>query len=413
MKQQSAPRSIIDPGVAEDPYAFYREIQQLGPVLWDEKAQAYLLHTYDVVSAVYKDPAFSTRSYDENLSFIHGRTVLAMDGTEHVRNRALLTPHFRGTALAGLEGLIARTATKLLDEIAEKRAAALVDRLDPATDVDLVQEFTGPYPATVIADMLGLPEQDIAEFAGWYAHIIEFVGNLAADEGVSRRGLEAKAALEAYMMPLIAQRRRDPGSDLISALVGAEVDGARMDDVSIKSYISLLLTAGGETTDKALGSMIKNLLLNRSQWEAVGADRELVDSAIAETLRFAPPSQITSRQAEADILLAGVPVPKGSKLLILAGAANRDPARWGRPDEFDIHRTDLNAARAFSGAADHLAFGSGRHFCLGAMLARAEMRTGLNMLLDRHPKLRIADGHPPHDVGLKTRGLKSLIVRLD
>ena len=402
--------SIIDPAVAEDPYGYYEELRRIGAVVWDAGAKAFLVSRYATVAAIYRDPVFSTHSYDDNLNFIHGRTVLAMDGAEHARNRALLTPHFRGHSLDGLEGLIARTAAALLDAIAERRAAALLDAVDATVETDLVRSFTGPYPAGVIADMLGLPEADIAEFAGWYAAIIRFVGNLGDDPVVHREGLAAKESLERYMMPLIAARRAATGEDLISTLVLAEVDGARMDDVSIKSYISLLLTAGGETTDKALGSMVKNLLLHRDQWEAVRADRTLVDACIAETLRFAPPSQITSRRAEKDLEIEGVSVPAGSKMLILAGAANRDPERWERPDEFDIRRPDLNVARAFSGAADHLAFGAGRHFCLGAMLARAEMRTGLTMLLDRFPQLRLAPGHLPSDRGLKTRGPADLRV---
>lgn len=408
--------SITDAAVADDPYPFYRSLRESAPVHYDRGVDAYLLSTYRIVASVYRDPRFSTRSYEGNLSFIHGRTVLAMDGAEHVKNRALLTPHFRGRALEGLTGLIARTADGILDGIAQRRAELLADRLadaaDPDFEVDLVAEFTKHYPAAVIADMLGLPEQDITRFALWYGDIIEFVGNLADDPGIRERGLAAKGELERYMLPLIAARRADPGPDLISALVQAEIDGERMDDVGIKSYISLLLTAGGETTDKALGSMLKNLLLNPEQLGAVRSDRSLVPAAIAETLRFAPPSQITSRQAEEDVVLGDTEIPAGSRLLILTGSANRDADRWADPDRFDLHRTDVNVTRAFSAAADHLAFGNGRHFCLGAMLAKAEMECGLNLLLDRFPDLRLAPHYEPVDVGLKTRGPRDVRVRL-
>jgi pulcherriminic acid synthase len=369
---------------------------------------------------VYKDARFSTRAYTGTLDAVHGRTVLSMDGLAHAKNRALLTPHFRGQGLAAVHGLISATAARILQEIVPDRARRLADELTDgatgATDgadgpVDLVARFAHRYPIAVIADMLGLPDEDHPTFAGWYGRIMDFVSNLAQDPVVHERGMVARGELAAYMGPLIADRRARPGDDLVSALVSAEVDGYRMTDDEVRAYISLLLTAGGETTDKAFGSMCRNLLV-AGEWGRVRDDRSLVDAAIAETLRFSPPSQITTRMCEEDLELDGVAIPAGSTTLLIAASANRDETHFERPDEFVLGRDDLDPARAFSGAAGHLSFGTGRHFCLGAMLAKTEMDTGLNLLLDAFPDMQLAAGADPVDVGLRTRGPRDLFVDL-
>lgn len=406
--------SIVDPEVAADPHAFYRELRANAPVVQDPQLGSFLVSTYNGVSTVYKDARFSTRAYTGTLEAIHGRTVLSMDGLEHAKNRALLTPHFRGQGLERIHGLIHRTAAKLLEQIVPRRARKLADEMRDKVDgsrVDLVAEFAHRYPIAVIADMLGLPESDHELFAGWYGKIMAFVSNLTGDEEVHRQGLQARADLAAYMAPLIAHRRENPGEDLISMLVQSEVDDYRMSDDEVRAYISLLLTAGGETTDKAFGSLCKNLLV-AGEWARVRDDRDLVDAAIAETLRYSPPSQITTRMCEEDVELEGVQVPAGSTMLLIAASANRDESRFKRPEEFVLGRPDLDPRRAFSAAAGHLSFGTGRHFCLGAMLAKTEMEVGLNLLLDSFPNLRLADGAEPVDIGLRTRGPRDLYVDL-
>lgn len=406
--------SILDPEVAADPHAFYRELRADAPVLQDARLGSFLVSTYRGVSSVYKDARFSTRAYTGTLEAIHGRTVLSMDGLLHAKNRALLTPHFRGQGLDRVHALIHRTAAKILEQIVPRRAQRLADEMRDSADgsrVDLVAGFAHRYPIAVIADMLGLPESDHELFAGWYGKIMAFVSNLSGDEEVHRQGLQARADLAGYMAPLIAYRREHPGDDLISMLVQSQVDDYRMTDDEVRAYISLLLTAGGETTDKAFGSLCKNLLVG-GEWARVRDNRDLVDAAIAETLRFSPPSQITTRMCEEDVELEGVHVPAGSTMLLIAASANRDESRFERSEEFVIGRPDLDPARAFSGAAGHLSFGTGRHFCLGAMLAKTEMEVGLNLLLDSFPGMRLADDAEPVDVGLRTRGPRDLYVNL-
>jgi cytochrome P450 len=405
---------LLSDEVGQDPPAFYRRLRAEAPVVRDPDLDAYLVSTYAGVASVYKDTRFSTRAYAGTLDAVHGRTVLSLDGLAHAKNRALLTPHFRGQGLEAVHGLIHGTAAKILQEIVPERARKLAQELaddgEPG-DVDLIARFAHRYPIAVIADMLGLPESDHEVFAGWYGRIMAFVSNLSRDPMIHQDGMEARQQLADYMGPLIASRRSGSGGDLISALVASEVDGYRMSDDEVRAYISLLLTAGGETTDKAFGSLCRNLLVG-GEWARVHDDRALVDAAIAETLRFSPPSQITTRMAEEDVELEGETIPAGSTTLLIAASANRDEARFADSESFVLGREDLDPKRAFSGAAGHLSFGTGRHFCLGAMLAKTEMEVGLNLLLDAFPDMHLAEGADPVDVGLRTRGPKDLYVAL-
>jgi pulcherriminic acid synthase len=212
------------------------------------------------------------------------------------------------------------------------------------------------------------------------------------------------------MIPIIRERRENLGDDLLSTLCAAEVDGVRMSDEDIKAFCSLLLAAGGETTDKAIASILANLLANPDQLAAVRADRNLIPAAFAETLRHTPPVHMIMRQSATDVELTGGTIPAGATVTCLIGAANRDEQRFRDPDTFDIFREDLTTTSAFSAAADHLAFALGRHFCVGALLAKAEVEVGVNQLLDAMPDLRLADGFDPVEQGVFTRGPKALPV---
>ncbi|TFV93791.1 cytochrome P450 [Blastococcus sp. CT_GayMR20] len=409
----SAFPSLLDPEVGQDPHAHYARLREHAPVYRDPRMGAYLVTTYDAVWEAYRDTRFSTRGYQATLETIHGRTVLSLEGSLHAKNRALLTPHFRGKALDALDDRIHQAAAQLVSEIAPRSAATLTGELieqgSAGGAVDIAAQFSQRFPISVIAEMLGLPQADRPQFIDWYTRLMAFVTNYAADPDVNARGVRAKQELTDYLLPLIAERRKKPGSDLVSAIVESEVDGYRMTDDEVRAYASLLLTAGGDTTDKAFSSLIRNLLLY-GEWERVRDDRSLVTPAIAETLRFSPPSQMTTRLTEEDVELAGAVIPAESIVYLVGASANRDPAKYERPDEFRVGREDLLHTRAFSGAADHVGFGAGRHFCIGAMLARTEMDVALNQFLDAFPSLRLADGETGADVGLRTRGPATVLV---
>ncbi|HEV7975869.1 cytochrome P450 [Amycolatopsis sp.] len=391
---------ILSAEFAANPYAAYRIMLDDTPLIWHEAMQTYIVSRYEDVARAFKEPTFTTDNYDWQLEPAHGRTILQMSGREHAVRRALVAPAFRGSELE----------RKFLPVI-ERNSRELIDAFRGAGRADLVTDFARHFPINVIVDMLGLDRGDHEQFQKWYMAIIGFLSNLSQDPDVTAAGIETREELAAYLIPIIQERRANPGDDLLSTLCAAEVDGTQMDDEDIKAFCSLLLAAGGETTDKAIASIFKNLLEHPEQLEAVRADRSLIPRAFAETLRYTPPVHMIMRQPAQDVELAGGVVPAGSTLTCLIGAANRDERRFAHPDRFDIFRDDLPTDTAFSAASKHLAFALGRHFCVGALLAKSEIEVSVDQLLDAMPDVRIDDDVTPVEQGVFTRGPASLPVR--
>lgn len=390
---------ILSDAFAADPYSAYRVMRNEAPLIWHEGTRSYIISRYDDVERAFKDEVFTTANYDWQLEPVHGRTFLQMSGREHAVRRALVAPAFRGGELQ----------EKFLPVI-ERNCRELIDAFRHAGQVDLVAQFATRFPINVIVDMLGLDTADHARFHSWYTAIIAFLGNLSQDPEVTERGLRTREEFAAYMIPIIQRRRAEPGDDLLSALCRAEIDGTRMSDEDIKAFCSLLLTAGGETTDKGIASLFANLLRNPGQLEAVRQDRSLIPRAFAETLRLTPPVHMIMRQPAEDVKLSGGVVPAGSTVTCLIAAANRDERRYADPGTFDIFRAELKESTSFSAAAGHLAFALGRHFCVGALLARTEVDVAVNQLLDAMPNLRLLEGFLPREKGVFTRGPDALPV---
>ena len=397
---QQAP-DILSPEFAADPYPAYAAMREKNPLIWHEATQSYIISRYDDVERVFKDKKseFTTDNYDWQLEPVHGRTILQLSGREHAVRRALVAPAFRGSDLQ----------EKFLPVI-ERNSRELIDGFRHSGSADIVSDYATRFPVNVIADMLGLDKADHARFHGWYTTVIAFLGNLSGDPEVTAAGERTRREFAEYMIPVIRDRRDNLGDDLLSTLCAAEVDGVRMSDEDVKAFCSLLLAAGGETTDKAIASILANLLLHPEQLTAVREDRSLISAAFAETLRHTPPVHMIMRQSATDVEVSGGTIPKGATVTCLIGAANRDERRYREPDRFDIFRDDLATTSAFSAAADHLAFALGRHFCVGALLAKAEVEIGLNQLLDAMPELRLADGCDLVEQGVFTRGPQSLPV---
>ncbi|MEU4799212.1 cytochrome P450 [Streptomyces sp. NPDC023327] len=393
---------ILSPEFAKDPYPAYRAMRERAPLFWHEATQSWIVSRYEDVERVFKDKGsqFTTDNYDWQIEPVHGKTILQLSGREHAVRRALVAPAFRGGDLR----------EKFLPVI-ERNSRELIDTFRHTGDVDLVAAYATRFPVNVIADMLGLDKADHARFHGWYTTVIAFLGNLAGDPEVAAAGERTRVEFAEYMIPIIRERREHLGDDLLSSLCAAEVDGVRMSDEDIKAFCSLLLAAGGETTDKAIASIFANLLTHPEQLEAVRRDRTLIARAFAETLRYTPPVHMIMRQSATDVELSGGTVPAGATVTCLIGSANRDERRYRDPDRFDIFRDDLTATTAFSAAADHLAFALGRHFCVGALLAKAEVEIGVDQLLDAMPDVRLAEGFDPVEQGVFTRGPQSLPVR--
>ncbi|WP_432186361.1 cytochrome P450 [Streptomyces sp. Tue6028] len=401
MSAQQLP-DILSPEFAADPYPAYAVMREKEPLIWHEATQSYIISRYEDVERVFKDKQaeFTTDNYNWQLEPVHGKTILQLSGREHAVRRALVAPAFRGGDLQ----------EKFLPVI-ERNSRELVDTFRHSGSADIVSDYATRLPVNVIADMLGLDKADHARFHGWYTAVIAFLGNLSGDPEVAAAGERTRVEFAEYMIPIIRERRDNLGEDLLSTLCAAEVDGVRMSDEDIKAFCSLLLAAGGETTDKAIAGIMANLLLHPEQLAAVRDDRSLIPAAFAETLRYTPPVHMIMRQSATEVQVTGGTVPAGATVTCLIGAANRDEQRYRDPDRFDIHRDDLTTTSAFSAAADHLAFALGRHFCVGALLAKAEVEVGVNQLLDTMPDLRLADGFDPVEHGVFTRGPKALPVR--
>ncbi|AXI78397.1 cytochrome P450 [Peterkaempfera bronchialis] len=393
---------ILSAEFAADPYSAYRVMRDEFPLIWHEPMKSYIVSRYEDVERAFKDKdsAFTTDNYSWQIEPVHGRTILQLSGREHSVRRALVAPAFRGNALE-----------EQFLPVIERNSRELIDAFRADGEADLVSQFATRFPVNVIADMLGLDKGDHEKFHGWYTSVIAFLGNLSQDPVVAEAGLRTRTEFAEYMIPIIQQRRDNLGDDLLSTLCAAEVDGTRMSDEDIKAFCSLLLAAGGETTDKAIASLFANLLQHPEQLAAVREDRTLIPRAFAETLRFTPPVHMIMRQTSSEVEVSGGLIPAGATVTCLIGAANRDDRRYAEPDTFDIFRDDLSSTSAFSAAADHLSFALGRHFCVGALLAKAEVEVGVNQLLDAMPDLALQDGFVPAETGVFTRGPQSVPVR--
>jgi cytochrome P450 len=312
--------------------------------------------------------------------------MLGMDEPVHGRLRALISKAFSQKSLARFQDeLVARVGNELIDAFAANGKA------------DLVKEFTFTYPSRIIAGLLGLPEEDYPQFQRWSISLLSWIMN-------PERGLAASAALVEYYRPILEARRAEPRDDLISLLAAAEVDGEKLADEEIFSFLRLLLPAGVETTYRSLGNLLFALLSDPAQLEAVRNDRALLPQAIEEGVRWNPPLLTITRVATRDTELGGVPIPAGASVMPMLGAANRQEDRFPDPDTFDIFREPRS----------NLGWGYGVHVCLGMHLARLEMRTAVNLLLDRLPDLRMdPDGDDPHIRGQVFRSPTSLPVLFD
>jgi pulcherriminic acid synthase len=399
MTATEAMPDILSAEFAAAPHPYYKIMRDHYPVLHHEASGYYFITRYDDVARAYKDSvAFSNENYGFQMEPVIGRTLIQMGGREHAVNRSLVTPALRGRYLDSFLPRVNDNATSMIDKFRHSGKAELID------------QFTKWFPINVVVDMLDLPQSDLPKFHNWYSSIMAYLSNLTQDPDILAWGERTKQEYPAYMLPIIADRRKNPGTDLISRLCQSEIEGEMFTDEQIKALIGLLLIAGGETTDKAIATCLKNLIEHPDQLEQVRADPALATKAIAESLRYHPPVQIILRTATADIEVSGSVIPAGSTVGCVNGAANRDERRYTDPDTFDIHRSDLNVDQAFSGAADHVAFALGRHFCVGSLLAKREMETAINQLLEAMPDVRFAEGFIPRDIGLFTRGPEELWV---
>lgn len=349
-----------------------------------EQTPVFLVYRHKEITQVLGDnETYSSSHIKEFFGPVFGQDImLAKDEPQHGRYRALVAGAFIPSAVAAMEEkLILPVANELIDKFVDRGKA------------DLVREFTFPFPAQIIGAKFGLPREDYPRFQKWTVELISWLFN-------PEQGLAASASMKEYFAGYLETRRKAPADDLISTLARAEIDGDRLTDEEIFSFLRLLLPAGVETTYRATGNMLHGLLSNTDQLDAVRGDRSLIPQTIDEALRWEPPLQCITRLAIHDTKLDGVLIPAGSTVIPMLGAANRDEDRYDDPDRFDIFRKPQV----------HVAFGYGVHGCLGRNLALLEMRVALNLLLDRLPNLRLDPAGDSHIRGQVFRSPNALPV---
>jgi len=370
-----------------DPYPAYARLRHESPALLVDlpMTAAYMVSRYADVVVVLRDNAlFSSHANARGVGLVMGRTILEMDGRDHFRHRSIVNPVFVPKALGGE-----------LPSVVESIAHQLIDRFAANGTADLVAQFTKTFPLRVIAHIIGLPIEDYDQFQRWALAII----GMGDDPGAA---IEAAGLLVDYLRPIVALRKREPRDDLMSKLVHAEVDGHQLDDEEVYSFLRLLVPAGAETTYRLIGNTLLALLANPEQLDEVRANRAEIEWAIEESLRWEAPVCFAARETTAPTEIAGVEIPARAGVMVAISSANRDESKYPDPARFDIHRR----------ADDHVAFGGGRHFCVGANLARLETTIALDAIFDRLPNLRLEPGAgPPGVYGLAFRSPRELPVR--
>jgi cytochrome P450 len=382
-------------GLLRDPYPLFAQKRRTSGVFkgsvmdWSKTPESmlpehlYAAVSFDAVNRVFRDgKVFNSHIYDSTIGLFIGPTILAMEGKKHWEHRNLVSAAFKSKSLLRWEPGIVRPVVN-----------ALIDEFIDAGEADLVRDFTFEFPTRVISKLLGLPEEDLPWFRKRAVELISYTVKY-------KRAFEASSALKDYFLQQIEQRRSKPTEDIIGDLVTAEIDGEKLSDEAIYSFLRLLLPAGLETTYRSSGNLLFLLLTHREQFRAIQDDRELIGPAIEEGLRFETPLTTVQRYATEETVVEGVTLPKGSVIDVCIGSANRDECRWERSEEFDISRKRL----------PHISFAAGEHTCMGLHLARMETRVALECLLDRLADIDLITDGDPHIHGQPFRSPKALPV---
>jgi cytochrome P450 len=377
----------------EDPYPTYRRLREEAPIYWNEELGFWAFSRHADVLAGFKDWEHFTNT--GGISLEVGElsadstavlSILAMDPPRHDRIRALVSKGFTPRRVADLESSIRALAVRYLERVRE------------AGRMDFVADFAGRIPMDVVSEMLGVPESDRDELRGWSDTILHREEGV---RGVPPEGIAASGRLLRYFVDVVAERRRRPGDDLASALCAAEVDGEKLSDKDIIGFLYLMIIAGNETTTKLLANAVYWLQRHPAVRKEVRESPALVPQWVEETLRFDNSTQLMARSVTRDFDYRGHTMRRGQKVLLLIGSANRDEQVFDRPDVFDIHRD----------TSQHLSFGRGTHFCLGAALARLEAKVSLEEVLRRIPDYEIDEARGVRVHSTNVRGFASLPMR--
>lgn len=376
----------------EDPYPTYRRLRDEAPLYRNERLRFWALSRYEDVLAGFKDTAHLSNADGVSLDrAVDGAAAdrasfLAMDPPRHDEMRGLVARGFTPKRVADLEPHIRAIAAKHIDRFIERG------------ECDFIREFAGPLPMDVVSELLGVPGEDRDRLRGLAETLLHREDGIA---GIPPAAADAARSITGYFRDLVVARRRRPGADLASALLAAELDGARLSERDVIAFLFLMIIAGNETTTKLLGNALYWLWRNPAARDAVRADPALVPGWVEETLRYDSSTQMLARTVRGGVTFHGRTLPDGDRVLLLIGAANRDERAFADPDRFDVRRD----------ASAHLAFGRGTHFCMGAALARLEARVALEEVQRRFADFDIDPNGLVRVHSINVRGYSAMPIR--
>ena len=383
--------------MAQDPYPVYAALRERDPVHRSRLMNAWMFARHADVDAILRDHRrFGSDPRKGTLSARQAKllppseefTLIFLDPPDHQRLRALVSKAFTRRAVAAIEARVRAVLGTLLDDIA-----------DPG-GFDLMEAVARPLPVIVVAEMLGVAPEDREQFRVWSAQRARLL-EPTIGKRERRDGDAATRAFDAYFRRIIAERRKAPREDILSALIEVEEDGERLNEREMLNMLRLLVIAGNETSTNLIGNGVLALLRHPEELGRLRDEPGLIPGAVEELLRFDAPVQATFRRALADCEVNGFRLRRRDNIVLLLGAANRDPDAFEDPDRLDVGRS----------GGTHLSFGRGIHHCLGALLARLEGRIVLEMLLERFSDLAVLGERLRFRTGIVFRGLDTLPLR--
>src|SRR5271154_7617245 len=363
---------VLNPEVLADPHVLYRALREYEPVHWDPYMHAWVVTSYpEVVSVLTNCSADRTPSPEYldrlGLSFMKPfsemmlKQMMFMDGSMHTRLRSICSAAFTPRRVEGMRDVIESIANELIDGfIASGR-------------IDMITDFANPLPAIVTARLLGVPREDHQQLHAWVLDLAEVLGNFQHHPKRVVEIVKSLQDLKSYVAAVMDDQRKQPTGGLICSLMEAEVNGQRLSDEEVIANTIITLIGGHETTTNLIASGFLTLLHHPESFELLRSRPEIAKAAVEELLRYESPVQHTARIAPADFQLGGKTIQKGSRIVVVLAAANRDPNRFPDPDRLDLLREDNR----------QVAFGWAAHFCFGAPLARMEGQIAFNALLSR------------------------------
>jgi hypothetical protein len=382
----------------EDPYPTYRWMRDEAPLYFNEEHDFYALSRHADVSAAVRDDTTFGNSYGVSLDPSawnqHAHTImsfLALDAPRHTRLRSLVSRGFTPRRVREMEPTIRRLTIATLEPALAKGS------------FDWIDDFAGILPMDVISELMGVPHADRQELRRLADLVVHRQDGL---RDVPPEGVSASLELVSYYANLLAEKRKKPADDLTSALLQAEIDGDRLEEGEIIAFMFLMVVAGNETTTKLFGNAVLHAWRNPAELAKPMNDVARVPDWIEETLRFDTSSQLLARHVTKDVELHGRVVPAGSRMALLFGSANHDERVFTDPTTYNLDRDPTELSQLIS-------FGAGRHFCLGANLARLEARVGLEELVNRVKSIEVHEGGIERVRSVSVRGLAHLPVTME